>query len=205
MSNKAIFSVLQSVRGEWIHPVKKHVVFHKFQLRGKKGMGRQLQGIYCKHWKLLLSQLSAYQCLILIYLYKNKLLMQVMNISSTLQLLLPNLSIHLKCLWSFDSEKKFQIQQKLFKLLEESSGLIMKKMSLFYLVFGPVFIIRKRSISKGWWISSQHSLLLFHQRWKALYPKHKDLTFRRARDKLIARQGATLTPCLFFFSLFINN
>lgn len=81
----------------------------------------------------------------------------------------------------------------------------MKEMSLFHLVFGPAFIIRKWNNWKGWWISPQPSLLLSHEDEQAPYPKHKDVTFRRARDKLKSRPGATVAPCLLFSSLFINN
>lgn len=81
----------------------------------------------------------------------------------------------------------------------------MKEMSLFHLVFGPAFIIRKWNNWKGWWISPQPSLLLSHEDEQAPYPKHKDVTFRRARDKLKSRPGAIVAPCLLFSSFFINN
>lgn len=89
-----------------------------------------------------------------------------MNTSPTLQLPLPNLSIHLKCLGSFDSEAN-PVLTIILKLWEESSGLIMKEMSLFHLVFGtvrsdriialkhnysttvPASVIRKWNILKG--------------------------------------------------------
>lgn len=118
-----------------------------FSLEKNKGMGRQLQRIYCKYWKLLLGQLSAYQCLILVYLYKTEVTntsheyLTHSSASSAKPLHSPQMFVKLWLRNKFNNRNSFN--NNFFKLLEESSGLVMKEMSLFHLVFGPAFIIRK--------------------------------------------------------------